>query len=159
MRSKTLRRQAGFTLTEVLIAIMIITVVVGLIYTIYQRRVRPSVEASNLMTTFISVVQSLEEARSANNNAYPARDSAVSIDGDEVLLTYIGQNSNDVVGWLYQCPTSVGSLSTMTIQIPIQGLRDETVNRVIQRISSMPGWSATSDGNFIQAEHPGVACR
>ena len=154
-----MERQKGFTLIELLIAIVVIAVLGAAVYAIYNNRVRPAMESNAIMTTFQSVIAALDDARAANNNAYPASGSSQPLTSVAGLAPFIGSSANDVVGWTYRCPSSTTNLSTMTIQIPAQNLSSDTANRVVRRISSMPVWNATLSGNYIVATRNGVVCR
>ena len=151
-----MRREAGFTMTELglvlaVIAVLIVGAVLG-----YQKIYIPS-QANTYFQLVQQVVGAVDRARSDNFFAFPAASGQIR-NIPAIANQLGGANALGIEGtWQYQC--SAGSNRTITIVT--QPFDNTTVrDLVIQKVNnSLPGWQAVARGNAVEIRRTGATCR
>lgn len=127
VKDRHVKKQAGFTLVEVLIVLAIGAAFAIGAFFVYNRQVKPTQYINSKVEAFTYLLSGLESARMINGNAYPAAQTATSLvitsqtptPLERLLISAVGKANNNYAGWQYTCANN-----TLTITVSVADTTD-----------------------------------
>lgn len=156
---KSLKREKGFTILELIIVLAGAFALIGIGYYLYKTRVEPGVQAQTAYQKITSILSGIEQAKAARGGVYPAYNGPVT--GSQLLVAYLGDaNSTDLAGVTYACTAGTGQTVTVTIPTSIDTQRGR--NQLQQKLDSafgQGGATATVGNSSVVITIPNSICQ
>jgi len=147
----------GFTMIELIISIVVISLGVWIVMVGYPK-IKTSMNAKNALTQATTVVGAFDEYKNSyNNGAYMATTSK-TIATIPLMKDLMGGANGiaDVSGWRYGC--TAGTASTASI-ITTNYESPEIARLAAKQISANLGWTATAAGSAVTMSKANVVCK
>lgn len=151
------KREGGFNIIELGLALAIIAVILLGVYAGYSKIYIPT-KANSYAQKISQVMSAIERAKSDNGGAYIAASGELTTIADIAnQLGGTGASMNDVIGWTYSCPAASSSTVTVTTtDIQPNTLRDLVLKKAR---TALVGANVSLSGNKIQIQITNVPCR
>jgi len=134
-RARLLREESGFTLSEMMVTIMIMMVVLFALYSIFDMSIRVFSFGSDKVEAVENARLGLERMEREIRAAYPYNNTATPPPDDDLFKTWTAIQitfGNELNGDLkIECPNPAGNCETITYQLSATG-----DTRTLQRINS-----------------------
>ncbi len=173
-----MRYNAGLTIIETLLALVLGIVVIGLAFFVYKKS-ESSSEQTQISQTISTLFGAVESAKANNGGYYPAG-SINNLGVFQVQQPTSGSDAPGLIGaalcpnvtnggtctvpqmnnWTYSCNASNGGTSTATITITVPPNEIGLLNSAQTEIqSTYSGWQCTQSGSTLSCSLPNVICQ
>jgi len=173
-----MRYNAGLTVIETLLALVLGILIIGLAFFVYERS-KSSSDQTQIAQTASTLFGAVESAKANNGGYYPAGSianlgnfpvSSVSSGNDAAgligaaLCPNVPSGSNCTIpqmnNWTYSCNASSGGTSTATITLTVPPNELGILNSIQTEIqSAYTGWQCTQSSSTLSCSLANVICQ
>jgi prepilin-type N-terminal cleavage/methylation domain-containing protein len=150
------KMRPGYSIVEIMLTIVIIAILIGGVYTAYQKIYLPT-QADRASKKIETVIAGIERVKSRNGGVFPAYDG--NIIDSSLLKNSLGgtQGTKDIQAWTYSCAAGTDTTLSLTSE-PLDSA--EKADLVVDNLNSeIAPWQASKDGaNKITVSVDHVSC-